>query len=104
MGRMQIDPSESAPIPRRRFQFRLQTLLIVVTLLAVPMAYVGWQAKIVTDRRHLRELIAGAGGTVTVNLPAKSGTNPAPLPQPNWLRSLLGDEPAGFIIVPSDVL
>jgi hypothetical protein len=29
------------PSPRRRFQFSLRTLLIVVTLLAVPMGYVG---------------------------------------------------------------
>jgi hypothetical protein len=33
-----------------RFQFRLRTLMIVVTLLAVPMSYVGWQAKIVRER------------------------------------------------------
>ena len=26
------------------FQFRLRTLMIVVTLLAVPLGYVGWQA------------------------------------------------------------
>jgi hypothetical protein len=36
-----------APSPRRRFQFRLRTLLIGVTLLAIPCGYVGWQAKIV---------------------------------------------------------
>jgi hypothetical protein len=34
----------------RRFQFRLRTLLIVVTLLGVACAYVGWQAKIVRQR------------------------------------------------------
>jgi hypothetical protein len=33
--------------PRRHFQFRLRTLMIGVTLLAVPLGYVGWQAKIV---------------------------------------------------------
>jgi hypothetical protein len=37
----------------RRFQFRLRTLMIVVTLLAVPLAYVGWQAKIVRERTAL---------------------------------------------------
>jgi hypothetical protein len=30
------------PSPRRRFQFRLRTLMIVVTVLAVPLGYVGW--------------------------------------------------------------
>ena len=39
------------PSPRRRFQFRLRTLMIVVTLLAVPCAYIGWQAKIVRAQR-----------------------------------------------------
>jgi hypothetical protein len=34
----------------RRFQFRLRTLLIVVTLFALPLGYVGWQAKIVRER------------------------------------------------------
>jgi hypothetical protein len=32
---------------RRRFQFTLLSLPIVVTLLAIPCGYVGWQAKIV---------------------------------------------------------
>ena len=39
-------------MPRRRwFQFRLRTMLIVVTVLRVPLAYVGWQAKIVSHTR-----------------------------------------------------
>jgi hypothetical protein len=42
----------SEPIPsRRRFQINLRTLLIGVTLLAVACGYVGWQAKIVRERR-----------------------------------------------------
>jgi hypothetical protein len=36
---------------RLRFQFRLQTLMIGVTLVAVPLGYVGWQAKIVNERK-----------------------------------------------------
>jgi hypothetical protein len=44
---MQAEPSK-ADQPKRnrhRFQFRLRTLMIAVTLLAVPCAYVGWQAR-----------------------------------------------------------
>ncbi len=41
------------PPPRRRFQFRLRTLLIGVTLLALPMGYVGWQVKIVRERKAI---------------------------------------------------
>src|ERR1700747_2520005 len=47
---------------RRRFQFRLRTLLIVVTLLAVPCAYVGWQAKIVREREAIANRILGLDG------------------------------------------
>jgi hypothetical protein len=39
----------------RRFQFHLRTLLIVVTLLAIPCAYVGSQAKIVRGRKAMLE-------------------------------------------------
>jgi len=47
-----LNPNQmSVPSSRRRFQFRLRTLLIGVTLLAVPCAYVGWQAKIVRERQ-----------------------------------------------------
>ncbi len=38
--------------PRRRWlQFRLRTLLVGVMLLAIPCAYVGHEAAIVTKRR-----------------------------------------------------
>ena len=33
-----------------RFQFRLRTLMIVATLLAVSLGYVGWQIKIARER------------------------------------------------------
>jgi hypothetical protein len=43
----------------RRFQFRLRTLMIVVTLLAVPLGYVGWQVKIVREwRAELSRVVA----------------------------------------------
>jgi hypothetical protein len=44
---------------RRRFQFRLRTLMIVVTLLAVACAYVAWQSKIVRERRAVADLEPG---------------------------------------------
>jgi hypothetical protein len=83
--------SSSAPSPRRRFQFRLRTLMIGVTLLAVPCAYVGWQAKIVRERRALLDEINAAGG----------GEVPADIAhRPPWLRRILGDENVGFMVVP----
>ena len=38
------------PSPRRRFQFRLRTLMIVVTILAVASAYATHEAKVVRER------------------------------------------------------
>ncbi len=50
---MQTEPSKAEPPKRKRrwLQFSLRTLMIVVTLLAVPCAYVGWQTRIVIDRK-----------------------------------------------------
>jgi hypothetical protein len=52
---MEAEPPKADPPKRkrRRFQFRLRTLMIVVTLLAVPCGYIGWQARIVRERRDL---------------------------------------------------
>jgi hypothetical protein len=70
-----------SPAPRRRFQFRLRTLMIGVTLLAVPMGYIGWQAKIVAERKAwLRD-----DRDVSIT-PASSGANDIP-----WMRRWLGD-------------
>ena len=54
---MPTEPPKAEPPKRNRrwFRFSLRTLMIGVTLLAVACAYVGWQAKIVGERRALRE-------------------------------------------------
>ena len=61
---MQSEPpkADQPKHKRRRFQFRLRTLMIGVTLLAVPCAYVGWQAKIVREREASIQEIKGLGG------------------------------------------
>jgi hypothetical protein len=73
---------------RFRFQFRLRTLMIVIALLAIPMAWVGWQVRIVEHRKAIKEMLRqrnlGLGG-----LP-----NFVPLdewPTLPWYRELLGD-------------
>jgi hypothetical protein len=53
---MEAEPPKADPSTRkRRFQFSLRTLLIGVTLFAVPMGYVGQQAKIVRERKAVLE-------------------------------------------------
>jgi hypothetical protein len=73
----------------RRFQFRLRTLMIVVTLLAVPCAYVGWQAKVVRERLAIRE-------NPKVWEPYKLESDWSP--EISWIRHLLGDRGCIFLI------
>ncbi len=47
-----------------RFQFRLRTLMIVVTLLAPFFAYVAWQARIVSERKAMVAEIESLGGGI----------------------------------------
>ncbi len=105
---MESEPSKAdQPSPRRRFQFRLRTLLIVVAILAVPCAYVGWQKSIVRERWAIRKRIEEVDeGTITISVdhvviilkesrPQELSAIPIP-----WIRRLLGDEPIEQIVVP----
>jgi hypothetical protein len=83
---------EAEPKRKRRwFQFSLRTLLVGVTLLAIPCAYVGWQAKIVRERRALRE----NRQFYEPFIPAEGSKGSGSL---SWIRRLLGDfESEGMI-------
>jgi hypothetical protein len=98
---MQTDPLKTDPPKRRRrwFQFRLRTLLIGVTLLAMPCAYVGWLEKVIADRKAVREKTEAMGAVFT-DRPGKDliylhGEPPMPFPR-NWL----GDRRASGIYIP----
>jgi hypothetical protein len=118
---MQVEPSKATPPKRKRrwFQFSLRTLMIGVTLLAVPCAYLGWQAKKVRDRKawiesnsatySIKQIHLGEG---THGFSFKKISPDSPLSigleyyrlnvgsrkdSPSWLRRLLGDEPIGLI-------
>jgi hypothetical protein len=85
--------TENQPSPRRRFQFRLRTLLIGMALLAVPLGYVGWQAKIV--RHRLAMLIDNPRVWITA-----AAVTPDGKPEVSWLRRLIGDiHPVDIVIV-----
>jgi hypothetical protein len=95
---------------RRRFRFSLRTLLIVVTLLAVVCGYIGWQAKIVRERRAVLRLLIGSRGygvymgeqsdtpgqtAVALHRRISSGHNLTVgkgEDDPDWRRLWLGDE------------
>ncbi len=74
---------------RRRFQFRLRTLMIVVTVLAVPCAYVGQEYRTVQERwAYLvnENIVVDPDGTTSVPL----------------VRRLLGDQSIAEIGLPAE--
>ncbi len=98
-------PNTTEPQRLRRywFQFRLRTLLIVVTLAATLAAILGWQLNFIRQRRAaLLWLQSGAGWAITTaeyqQLPGQPPHDPSgPSMQiPAW-RRWLGDEPVASI-------
>lgn len=91
---------------RYRFQFRLRTLFVVMTVLAIPCAWVGWQAKTVRARRAMLDQVL---------LEYNGGSSVWPYDWPNppkdrngvvisipWIRRLLGDVTVTAIELPPD--
>jgi hypothetical protein len=103
--------TDNGAMKRRWHQFRLRTLLIGVTLLAAACGYVGWQLKIVNQRKAtLIRLDTLGGASVTVNeyLSAvahgwKSDLRNEELPTIPWPRSWLGDVAVIQIYIPESV-
>jgi hypothetical protein len=93
----------------RRFQFRLRTLMIGITLLAIPCAYVGWQAKIVRERQQALKALTDSGTVIftretdfadadrIAGYHVDRDTWPSEVP---WLRQCLGDEHISTIDLP----
>jgi hypothetical protein len=80
------------PPSRRRFQFRLRSLLIGVTVFCVVVGgFVGWQAKIVRERLALRDSCA----TVAIFLDEEDVLFTHPPREKStvsWIRERLGDK------------
>jgi hypothetical protein len=84
-----------------RFQFRLRTLMIAVTLLAVACAYVGWQLEIVRqradvlnwqqERAPLKNVAYGTPGYDSEQDARGRWSVAINDPDLPWLRRLLGD-------------
>src|SRR5580693_1740940 len=71
-------------MPSPRFQFRLRTLLIVVTVVAVACGYFAHEARIVSQRKAVLAEIEHVAG-------AKCMLALYPPNRPSWVRCLLGD-------------
>src|ERR1041385_1611090 len=79
-----------------KLQFRLRTLMIAVTLLAVPLGYIGWQGKIVRGRKAMREHIKLVDDGEC--WPVRHATGSVP-----WIRQLLGDEEVVYFELPDTI-
>src|SRR5258707_5538164 len=76
-----LKASMTAPSPRRRFQFRLRTLMIGVTLLCVVGGgYVLWQKGIAKERQAILDDVLKRGGIAHADYA---------LSQPQWQRVYL---------------
>jgi hypothetical protein len=89
---MQTEPPKAEPPKRKRrwYQFSLRTLMIGVTLFCVVVGgYVGWQAKIVRERRVELSRVVDVR-LVGIDGADKEGVIP-------WIRCALGDKRVGSI-------
>jgi hypothetical protein len=84
-------------LTRRRFQFRMRTLMIVVTLLAVACAYLAHEAKIVRERKAF---LQSPGERVIQSPSYRNGQPVDPDMKVSWIRRMLGDGPVSMIALP----
>jgi hypothetical protein len=81
---------------RRRFQFRLRTLFVVVTVVAVACGYIGHEWRIVRERQYKEIRYNGdISGRYRVQ-PIPGAVRPASI---SWLRQFLGDRPVKAIFM-----
>ncbi len=84
-------PSRFRPL----HSFSLRTLFVVVTLFAIPCAYVGWQAKIVRARQNWLKAHPSYCTASSLD-PTDPDTRPE---EPSFVRVWLGDEAIGYIYI-----
>ncbi|HEV2973084.1 MAG TPA: hypothetical protein VGY55_24165 [Pirellulales bacterium] len=100
--------AQNAAAPRLRlrwFQFRLRTLFVLTALIALAAMWVGWQIRIVQERKWLREhyphaifLSIKEYDPIIRNEAYPNGTPSVP-----WYRELFGDEAISQIGLEGDV-
>ena len=93
--------NDSPPKANRRwYQFSLRSLMIAVTLLAMPLGYVGRQAKIVRARRETLEWLVSL--KCQINAPTDTMESAKKelsfKPCTTWVRRLLGDQDVILIV------
>jgi hypothetical protein len=100
--------------PMRWFRFRLRTALLIVTLLAIPCAWIGSEWKIVRERAALIDSVRAHGGAITTTgfvtsnaegwtagpgIKIEAGDKRPPI---SIVRRWLGDQDVSLIVISSD--
>jgi hypothetical protein len=85
---------------RRWFQFRLRTLMVVVTITAAGCAWIAHEGRIVQERTALRQWIEEGGGACTNNDLAAHIRLVSKIDEPSIVRRWLGDQTVTTVFLP----
>jgi hypothetical protein len=85
---------------RRWFQFRLRSLLIVVTAASLAFACIAREAHFVQERRAMQKWIEEGGGACVANDVRSSNNGNPHVEEPPILRRLMGDTKVATIFLP----
>jgi hypothetical protein len=92
---------ETEPKRKRRwFQFRLRTLMIVVTVFAIVGGWIGRDVRIVMKRLNLRRAITSDGGSISLGSESSILGHVWERSEVTWFRRLLGDDDVLGVQVP----
>lgn len=90
------EPQRAAPAPKLRwFQFSLRTLLVFVTLFAIPCSWLGVKIQEAKNQKAAVQAIQAVGGRVQYGYQVDEQgyvTQQAESRRPVWLRSVFGDD------------
>jgi hypothetical protein len=99
---MQTEPPIADPPKRKRrwFQFRLRTLMVVVTIMAAGCAWIAHEGRIVQERTALRQWIEEGGGACVSNDLAASVSSSPSIDEPSIVRRWMGDQTVTTVFLP----
>ena len=84
----------------RHLRFSLRTLLLAVTGISL---WLGWEVRVVHERRAVRRLVSEIGGSITLMFPpcgfGAEEWESGPKEDVPWVRKLLGDEWLGGYVI-----